>query len=469
MPIRPAFFNLILVTAALLLFSSCGGGDQRSAGDSGGGTSTSTDGSNTGGAEGGGSDSIGLQLSTSAISVQEGGSTGSVTVSVARLNGYAGRITLSVTGQTSADLAQLSTQLSEDSLNANENGATLSISIGLSNQPILPQARTLKITARDESNATVTANLTLNVQPTDRPDIYLLAGQSNMVGFSEPGAKSADPGGADEPNSRILQLNVTGNDAQNFPTPASFSDPQSIAVPDPRYVPALDPLHNGFDVSIQGKEGSFIGLGLSFGKRALPNTTANIILVPTAWSNTGFCNRDENGISNLGWLATPVNNQALSGTLLHDRAIARTNLVIAETGGILRGILWHQGEADSDELNCAVNYEQNLQNMVASLRANIAEDARGPNARGANADIPFVVGTMSRGAEFADFNEEKIIVDSVHRNINSLVPFSTVVIADDLVPTAYPCGQGSCIHYGSLAYRELGVRYFDLLQGIGQP
>ncbi|MBX2839828.1 MAG: sialate O-acetylesterase [Gammaproteobacteria bacterium] len=453
---------------ALAVLVGCGGGDTRSSttGSSDGNSDASTASSAT---DGGQSDNFGLQLSTNAISVQEGDGSATVNISVPKFNGYAGNVALSAVGASASDQQRLITNFSDSVLGASENNATLSVAVDFSPHPILPQTRTLQIIGRDENDNTVTAEIDLNVTPTSRPDVYLLAGQSNMVGFSEAGAKAANPGEPDAPNSRILQLNVTGNDSQNFPTAASFSDPAAVAVPNPRFVVALDPLHSGYDVTIEGKEGTFIGLGLSFAKRALPDTTANIILVPTAWSNTGFCERENNEINNLGWLPAPVSNAALSGTLLHDRAIARTDIVIQETGGILRGILWHQGEADSDDLDCAVNYEQNLQNMVASLRSNIQLDARGAVARGSNADVPLVVGTMSRGGGFGEFPPEKSLVDNVHKNIASLVPFSTVVINDDLVPDAYPCGEGSCIHFGSRAYREMGVRYYDQLSDLIRP
>jgi hypothetical protein len=298
----------------------------------------------------------------------------------------------------------------------------------------------------------------------------LLAGQSNMIGFSESGAKQGDEGEADAPVDRILQLNVTGNDLENFETAADFTDSTHIAAPDPRYVPAVDPLHDGYDTTIFGKAGTFIGPGLSFAKRALQDTTATIYLVPAAWSDTGFCKRDTNRVAGIGWNATAKTNQALSGTLLYDRAVTRTNLVIDETGGILRGILWHQGEADADDANCAAVYEENMVELVASLRSSITEDARGPAARGADADVPFILGSMSKGADsrgaLVPFTEIKQFVDGVHRTIDSLVPHSAMVNNDDLVPPDYPCGEGSCIHFGAAAYREMGARYYDQLLGL---
>ncbi len=410
-----------------------------------------------------------LILSRDSVNLVEGNSV-SVTVQIQRSEGYDRQVTLALEGQSADQLSQLSWEFDNTRILPNQSSTTLTLFMDYSALPIQRQNRTVRIIGTDGGVQSVSV-LNIDVEPTSLPDIYLLAGQSNMVGFSELQAKQAFAGGADAPDDRIQQLNVTGNDGENFTSTASFTDTNAIAVPSPRRTPAVDPLHDGYDSSINGKESSRIGLGISFAKRAIANTRASIYLVPAAWSDTGFCRRtraDFEGV--LGWNATSSNNPALSGTLLHDRAIARANLALQETGGILRGILWHQGEADSDDLACAQLYEQNIRELVNSLRTNIIQDARGAVARGPNANIPFVVGTMSRGGAYADFNSTKSIVDGVHRNIKNVVPFSAFVNNDDLVPPAYPCGEGDCIHFGSSALRQMGSRYYDFLieAAIGQ-
>jgi len=146
---------------------------------------------------------------------------------------------------------------------------------------------------------------------------------------------------------------------------------------------------------------------------------------------------------------------------------------ISQTSGILRGILWHQGESDSNR-RCADFYADNLQLMVSELRKRALVDARGPQARGEMASVPFVVGTLSRGvndaSDFSIFSPSKSAIDNTHRTISSLVPYSAVTNNDDLVPdNGYPCAS-SCVHFGSQAYREMGVRtYQSLLRAAGQP
>ncbi len=400
------------------------------------------------------------------LSMSEGGNGIAISVQAFRNEGHSRPITLSIEGVQSADTQNLNAEFSRSTLVTGADEATLNLQIAVGVAPILAEQRDLRLIASD-TQQTEQLTLNLTVQPVNAPDVYLLIGQSNMVGFSGTG-KEAQPGGLDEPDSRIFQLNVTANDNQNFGSPENFTDDSKIAA-FPRVVVASDPLHESFDPSIQGKSGTHIGLGLSFAKAALAETTQNIVLVPAAWSATGFCN---NGFEHIAWNAEdPASDQThLGGTALHDRAIARTNLALRETGGVLRGILWHQGEADATETACADDYATNLSELIRSLRTQIQADARGSSARGPDATIPFILGTMSRGDDergsFSTFDEIKTTVDNTHRLLPSQINMVAVSINDDLVPDAFPCGQGSCIHFGAQAYREMGRRYYDQLSGL---
>lgn len=467
---QPALIASLLLLAVVLI--GCTSDINEPVTDAGGTSAgTSSAGSSDTGTTGGSTNtgSYSLTLSSTSVALVEGASV-SVAVQVQRNDGYDQPVTLAVEGQNASDLDALSWQFSDTQLSVNDNGATVNINMQISALPIQRQTRTLRIVGTDGNNRSV-ATVTLDIEPTSLPDVYLLIGQSNMVGFSESFAKQVEPGGDDEPSNRILQLNVTGNDQENFDSVEAFQDESPIAVPSPRFTVAIDPLHDGFDSRINGKEGSRVGLGLSFAKRAILNTQATVYLVPAAWSDSGFCRRPrENFEGLLGWNTTDQSNTALSGTLLYDRAIARANLTLRETGGILRGILWHQGEADSGDINCAAVYEQNMRELVNALRTNIIQDARGSDGRGANANVPFVVGTMSKGGDYDLFLEPKLLVDAVHRNIKQIVPFSAFVNNDDLIPPDFPCGEGDCIHFGSRSYREMGSRYYDfLVQAASNP
>jgi len=412
-------------------------------------------------------DAFSMQLGNDTVSMVEGAAAISIGLTVNRQSEQERAISLEAQGLSSADEQNMTWQLSDNSLSTQESTASLVLRLLIGRRPIMPQSRTFRVTATDGVNQPLVTDLTIQIQPTPRADVYLLVGQSNIVGFSEIGSKQAGAGQADAPNERIWQLNVTGNDSENFAVAADFTNPDNIYNAGLPLTMAVDPLHDGFDTRINGKGGDLIGPALSFAKRALLDTTADIYLVPAAWSDTGFCKRITNRVEGIGWNATPKANTALSGTLLHDRAIARANIALSETGGILRGILWHQGEADSEDQACAQTYAANLTELVVSLRSNINADARGAIARGPGSDVPFVVGTMSMGndarSEQAPFSALKLLVDNAHRNIADAVPMASFVNNDDLVPPSYPCGEGSCIHFGSAALREMGVRYYESL------
>lgn len=405
-----------------------------------------------------------LQSSSESILINEGGAPVPVIINVQRSGDSNRQIQLSAQANSATDADNLSLSFPDPEIDAGESAGQLMVQLSIGSRPILQQERTLTVTGTDSLGSSSSTTITLDVQPTARPDIYLLVGQSNMVGSSENNARRDGSGEPDEISPRIMQLNVTGND-NRFNVAEAFTDPEQIYNNSQPLTPALDPLHDGFESS-GSKAGTRIGLGLSFAKAALPNTSADIYLVPAAWSDTGFCKRNTAFVEGVGWNATEKNNPALSGTLLHDRAIARTNAAILETGGILRGILWHQGEADSDEPACAATYQDNLIELIGSLRTNIDADARGSQARAADASIPFIAGTMSMGEDLSQFSETKLMVDSVHRTLASFVQFADFVNADDLIPPAFSCGAGSCIHFGSEAYREMGKRYYDVLDSI---
>ncbi len=412
-----------------------------------------------------------IELSATQFNIEEGLTTANVDINIIRENGHSAPVNLALRDNSTGALANVRWLFSDTLIEGSETSSNLQVQLGAARAAIQPQQREIVIRATDGNVSPLEALITLNITPTRAPDVYLLIGQSNMVGSSEFDAREADVGELDAPNDRILQLNVTGNDMTNFPTPSAFTTDANIANLDALTVEAIDPLHDGFNFTINGKSGTQVGLGLSFAKAMLPNTTANILLVPAAWSDSGFCRTDTLLFPGMGWHASPPTDTTdFAGTLLHDRALARLNLALQESGGIFRGILWHQGEADSNTRRpaCAAAYEENLMNMVASIRSSAAVDLRGPQARGVAADVPFIAGTMSFGGEFAEPSQERAAVDAIHRGLPRVIPFSATVDNIDLVPPAHSCGNGGCIHFGSTAYREMGNRYAMWMRSVQQ-
>jgi hypothetical protein len=106
--------------------------------------------------------------------------------------------------------------------------------------------------------------------------------------------------------------------------------------------------------------------------------------------------------------------------------------------------------------------------LVQGLRSSIQADMRGSELRQPDSNIPFVAGTMSRGAdENSDFSEylpAKQAIDDIHRNLPNIVSHTALSNHDDLLPVnGFPCGNSSCIHFGPGALREMGNRYYEAM------
>ncbi len=407
---------------------------------------------------------VGVSVNTN--NLVEGDSNGmAITFNINRRDGHQSPLNILVREIASNQQENLQIDGSNTNLSGTENFASTRVNLPIAMGPITPHQRRLLLEATDGVN-TFSSEIPINVQPVPAPDIYLLIGQSNMIGTTEFEARQRAPGLPDELNARIDQLNVRQNDPEQFDTAEKFVN-ERFNVIDPIFHIAEDPLHEPRFPGRTNKDGSQIGVGLTFAKNMLPLTTQQIILVPAAWSATSFC-RSSNPL--LGWNSVTIDDPQFGNTLLLDRAIVRMNVALRESGGIFRGILWHQGESDSNDLPCAERYEENLAGLVNALRTRTNQDRRGPAGRGLNAPIPFVAATMSQGdderGEFSILGIDKQMVDAAHRNIGNVVPFAGTVIADDLIPPAYPCGANSCVHFGSTAIREMGFRYQQVMQGI---
>jgi len=390
-----------------------------------------------------------------------------IPLSLTRNNGHDRAVELTLQGSSAEDVEFITSSFSRLTLVPSEDESEAILKLSISAIPIQQQQREFIIIANDGIQEDIMP-LSVSVQPTLAPDVYLLVGQSNMIGFSGDGTRESFAGGLDEPDPRILQLNVSRNNSSSaFQSVVDYTSTTANLIA-PEFVTALDPLHvPRISSETDGKENeAYIGLGLSFAKQALQDTSADIILVPAAWSGSSFCQQESGPEGN--WMPQASLNPALGNTLLFDRAVTRANLAIERSGGILRGILWHQGESDSTEV-CAALYADNLQQLAEQLRTSIIPTGS-PDLQRVEREVPFVVGTMSRGVDEREdlsfFNSAKQQIDDVHRNVPNLISTAAVSNHDDLVPAnGYPCGNTSCIHFGPDALREMGRRYYEALRG----
>lgn len=221
--------------------------------------------------------------------------------------------------------------------------------------------------------------------------LYLLIGQSNMAGRGFVDAESK------EINPRIVMLDSLNN-----------------------WVSATDPVH--FD------KPAMVGVGpaIGFAKEMLQsNSNIKIGLIPCASGGS------------------PIKAWEPGATYLnahpYDDAIKRTT--IAMQRGVLKGILWHQGESDNDSAKAPL-YINKLQQLVNRLR----DDLHQPQ-------LPFVAG------EIGYFNK----VDFINKEINKLpqqVHATAVVSAKELTD------KGDKLHFSTAAARELGRRYAVAMQQL---
>lgn len=225
--------------------------------------------------------------------------------------------------------------------------------------------------------------------------LYLLAGQSNMAGRGTVSEQDK------QPHPRVFVLNRLN-----------------------RWAPAVDPLH--FDKVWAG-----VGPGLTFGKimaEADPNVT--IGLIPCAVGGSPIST----------W--KPHTYYPPVKVYPYDDAIARCR--IATQRGVLKGILWHQGEGDSNADDAPL-YAHRLTEVISQFRHDLAA----PN-------LPFVAGTFV-DAYVARVPESEIVMDAI----------KTVAEADKNVfwisGSGLPC-KDDRVHFNAEGARELGRRYAEAVR-----
>jgi len=224
--------------------------------------------------------------------------------------------------------------------------------------------------------------------PKDKFHLYLLIGQSNMAGRGTVEAQDRTP------HPRVFGLNKAN-----------------------QWVPGVEPLH--FDKSAAG-----VGPGLAFGKamaEADPGVT--IGLIPCAVGGSPIAS----------W--QPGALDAATKTHPWDDMMKRVQLAMKD--GTLKGILWHQGESDSNE-KLAAGYGGKLEQTLGHLRDELASH-----------EVPIVVGQLFafKTSEFKD----KVNLE--------LTNFPKRLAHTGLVTSEGMSHRGDNTHLDSPSAREFGKRY----------
>jgi hypothetical protein len=228
--------------------------------------------------------------------------------------------------------------------------------------------------------------------------LYLLMGQSNMVGRD---LKGMD---LQQENPRVLSLDSEG-----------------------KWVVAKDPLH-----SKVGKIASGVGPGLSFATEMLKGETdpkITIGLIPCAVGGT------------------PLKRWVKGGDL-YEQAIARARA--ASEDGVIKGMIWHQGESDSNEQANADSYGTRLTGMIQDLRKDLGQP-----------ELPVVVGQLG---EFLALTPQKhphaATVQAAIKKIPDTVPHTAFA---DCAGLGH---KGDKLHFSAEAAKELGTRFAHAMTGL---
>ena len=223
-------------------------------------------------------------------------------------------------------------------------------------------------------------------------ELYLLIGQSNMAGR-----------GTLDLQSQIVSDDILMLDKTNS------------------WVTAKDPVH--FDKPIAG-----VGPAISFAQSMLQNKkNIQIGLIPCAWGGSPI----------KVWQP----RSKYFDNFPYDEAVQRAKIAMQK--GVLKGILWHQGESDNDPIKAQV-YLEKLKTLVVNLR----KDLNAPN-------LPFVAG------EIGYFNKENYINEIINK-LPIQLENTAVVSAQDLND------KGDHLHFDTFSARELGKRYANAMKKLEQ-
>jgi len=234
--------------------------------------------------------------------------------------------------------------------------------------------------------------------------VFLLMGQSNMSGF---GAMLPED---QKPTPHVLKLPTKGT---------------------VKWEPARHPLHNRL------KSDRF-GLGLPFAVEYLKDKPGVIVgLIPVAWGGAGI-------------------DKLKKGTPSYSDALKKAEF--AATQGVIKGVLWHQGESDTVSQAKADSYGQKLHRLVADVR----EDLK-------NEKLPFIVGNLAefygtgKGHSKPDRVKRIDQVRGVLRSLPNKVEHTGFAESTD-------CSSPDrhMVHFDRKSYLILGQRYAKVYSGVAK-
>jgi hypothetical protein len=221
--------------------------------------------------------------------------------------------------------------------------------------------------------------------------LFLLAGQSNMAGRGRVTEEN------NKVHSRVFALSKEG-----------------------KWKPAVDPIH--WDKNVAG-----VGLAKSFAIKLADNKKDIYIgLIPAACGGSPISS----------WGPGAYHEQTNSNP--YDDAIARAKR--AKKDGVLKGILWHQGESDSKP-ELAQDYNEKLLKVIQRFRKELDDPA-----------LPFIIGQMGQFPQ-SPWKNSKRMVNKAQIMISINGPNVEFVHSNGL-----SCKKDK-VHFNAQSIREFGKRY----------
>lgn len=221
--------------------------------------------------------------------------------------------------------------------------------------------------------------------------VFLMAGQSNMAGRGVVEAQDTIT------DARILTINK-----------------------DYQIVRAKEPIHL-YEPNLKG-----LDCGLSFAKTLLKDIdkSVTILLIPTAVG----------GSSSRQWLGDSVHRNVQLMTNF------RQKMEFAKTNGIVKGILWHQGESDANT-KAIPQYKENLKKLFGIFREYAGNDK-----------LPIMIGELGT---YSKSPTEWNAINEIIRQYVASDPNAYLVSTSDLKH------KGDFIHFDSEGQRLMGQRLAD--------
>lgn len=249
-----------------------------------------------------------------------------------------------------------------------------------------------KVAVERTTNFPRTTEFVQEVPDKENVWVFILAGQSNMAGR-----------GTVEPQDTIVNDRILTVNSDN------------------KLILAKEPLH-WYEPDRAG-----LDCGYSFGKtmvKSLPSKIS-ILLIPAAVGGSSISQ----------WIGDSLyrNVKLLSNFT--------SKVEWAKKYGVIKGVLWHQGESDANDRDIP-NYKERLQKLFAKFRAIASND-----------QLPVILGEL--GSFSTDKPRFTVINEIIHNY--SLTDKNSAVIS-----TGNLKDRGDRLHFNSKSQRRLGKRYAEV-------